>query len=83
MPYANGAPTWTTHASFDPQSGVLVADLVPRGGRAGFRGQITTALPEAFSARMLPGIMWEDGSVWERVGGEPDGGGRRRRRWRQ
>ena len=74
---ASGAPTWTAHASLDPQSGVLVADLAPSGGREGFRGQVTTALPEAFSADKLPGIMWEDGSVWERVGEPAAAGGRR------
>ena len=39
-----------------------------KGGPGALRGQATTELPEAFSKGGVPGIMWEDGNVWERVG---------------
>ena len=64
---AEGRPGWTASATLNPQSGTLLADFSAKGGPGALRGQATTELPEAFSKGGVPGIMWEDGNVWERV----------------
>ena len=58
---------WTVHATLNTQTGVVVADFSPKGGPK-VTGQVATALPLAYSPDTLPGIMWEDGNVWEKVG---------------
>ena len=63
---ADGTP-WTVAATLDTQTGVLVADFTIKGGPI-VKGQVATALPAAYSPGTLPGIMWEDGNVWEKVG---------------
>ena len=63
---ADGTP-WTVEATLDTQAGVLHADFAVKGGPK-VKGQVASALPAAYSPEMLPGIMWEDGNVWEKVG---------------